>query len=55
MATKTISPSARDAEQKSNNTILIQVLHPEQVNTSQSVESRRRDHECPAISYLILK
>ena len=55
MATKTTSPSASDAEQKSSNTLLIQVLHPERVNTSLNLESRRTDHECLAISHLKFK
>ena len=55
MATKTTSLSASDAEQKSNNTFLIQGLHPERVNTSLNLESRRTDHECLAISHLKFK
>ena len=55
MATKTTSPSASDAEQKSNNTFLIQVLHPERVNTRLNLESRRTNHEYLAISHLKFK
>ena len=55
MATKTTSPSASDAEQKSNNTLLVQVLHPERVNTSLNLVSRRTDHEYLAISHLNVK